>query len=115
MISEYTYNVVKNEVVVRELDYIRVKGKKKPTRVYELIGLEDDEEAVKKYDDLKNYFKGLRLYQDADFVEAKKIFTKSAELLPDDGPSKLYVDRCEYYIENPPGKDWNRVFVMKTK
>jgi len=64
---------------------------------------------------LNVYLDGLKMYQDANFIEAKKIFTKSSELLPDDDPSKLYIDRCQYYIENPPGKDWNKVFVMKTK
>jgi adenylate cyclase len=115
MISEYTYNVVKNDVVARELDNIRVKGKEKPTRVYELIGLQEDGEAAKKLEELKNYFEGLKSYQDANFIEAKKSFIKSAELLPKDGPSKLYLERCQYYIENPPEKDWNRVFIMKSK
>ena len=115
MISEYTCNTVNSDVVTRELDYIRVKGKKKPTRVYELIGLREDEEAVKKLEDLKIYFEGLRKYQDANFLEAKKSFLKASELLPHDEPSKLYVERCQYYIENPPDKDWNRVFIMKSK
>ena len=41
----------------------------------------------------------------------------SADLdqMPGDGPSGLYIDRCQYYIDNPPEKDWNQVFVMKTK
>ncbi len=115
MISEYTYDVVKNDVVARELDNIRVKGKEKPTRVYELIGLQEDEEAVKKIEELNFYLKGLKKYQNADFAEAEKLFIKSSDLCPDDGPSKLYIERCQYYIENPPDKEWNRVFIMKSK
>ncbi|MCL2294188.1 MAG: adenylate/guanylate cyclase domain-containing protein [Spirochaetes bacterium] len=37
IISEYTYAMVKDEVVVRELDNIRVKGKNKPVLIYELL------------------------------------------------------------------------------
>lgn len=37
IISEYTYGLVKDQVVVRELDNIRVKGKNKPVLIYELI------------------------------------------------------------------------------
>lgn len=41
IISEFTYGLVKNKVVVRELDNIRVKGKNKPVLIYELIDIED--------------------------------------------------------------------------
>ncbi|MBN2443414.1 MAG: CHASE2 domain-containing protein [Spirochaetales bacterium] len=37
IISEYTYGLIKDKVIVRELDKIRVKGKKKPVLIYELI------------------------------------------------------------------------------
>jgi adenylate cyclase len=41
IISEYTYGLVKDKVVVRELDNIRVKGKNKPVLIYELIDVVD--------------------------------------------------------------------------
>ncbi len=37
IISENTYGLVKDQVVARELDNIRVKGKNKPVLIYELI------------------------------------------------------------------------------
>lgn len=37
IISEYTYGLVKDHMIVRELDNIRVKGKNKPVLIYELI------------------------------------------------------------------------------
>jgi adenylate cyclase len=39
IISEFTYGMVKDHVVVRELDNIRVKGKNKPVLIYELIDI----------------------------------------------------------------------------
>ncbi|ADN02039.1 adenylate/guanylate cyclase domain-containing protein [Spirochaeta thermophila] len=42
IISEYTYSLVKDKVIVRELDNIRVKGKNKPVLIYELIDVRDD-------------------------------------------------------------------------
>ncbi len=39
IISEYTYGLVKDKVLVRELDNIRVKGKNKPVMIYELIDM----------------------------------------------------------------------------
>jgi adenylate cyclase len=37
IISEYTYGLVKDRVVARELDNIRVKGKNRPVLIYELV------------------------------------------------------------------------------
>jgi adenylate cyclase len=37
IISEFTYALVKDKFVVRELDNIRVKGKNKPVLIYELV------------------------------------------------------------------------------
>lgn len=42
IISEFTYEEVKDHVIARELDLIRVKGKEKPVTIYELI---DDRKA----------------------------------------------------------------------
>lgn len=39
IISEYTYGRVKDKVIARELDNIRVKGKNKPVVIYELIDM----------------------------------------------------------------------------
>ncbi|MDR1626658.1 MAG: adenylate/guanylate cyclase domain-containing protein [Spirochaetia bacterium] len=42
ILSEYTYGLVKDRVVVRELDNIRVKGKNKPVVIYELIDVPEE-------------------------------------------------------------------------
>jgi len=39
IISEFTFEMVKNDVIVRELDNIRVKGKTKPVKIYELLAV----------------------------------------------------------------------------
>lgn len=42
IISEFTYERVKDRVWARELDLVRVKGKLEPVRIYELMGLRKD-------------------------------------------------------------------------
>jgi adenylate cyclase len=37
IMSEYTFGLVKDKVLARELDNIRVKGKNKPVLIYELV------------------------------------------------------------------------------
>ena len=39
IISEFTYQYVKEHVIARELDLIRVKGKALPVKIFELIDL----------------------------------------------------------------------------
>lgn len=42
IISESTYEHIKEEFIVRPLDLIRVKGKKKPVKIYELLGFREE-------------------------------------------------------------------------
>lgn len=46
MISEYTYGLVKDHVIARELDNIRVKGKNRPVLIYELLAVDDVDRQV---------------------------------------------------------------------
>lgn len=39
IISDFTYQYVKDDVIARELDLIRVKGKALPVKIYELMGI----------------------------------------------------------------------------
>lgn len=48
IISEYTFEKVKDKILARELDLIRVKGKKLPVRIYEVIGFLSDYEPIIK-------------------------------------------------------------------
>jgi adenylate cyclase len=41
IISEFTYEHVKDHVIARELDLVRVKGKQLPVKIYELIDVKD--------------------------------------------------------------------------
>ncbi len=59
--------------------------------------------------------KGRNLYTLMKFSEAQSCFKEALKIDPLDGPSQVYLDRCEHYIQNPPPEDWDGVFVMKTK
>jgi len=61
------------------------------------------------------FSQGRKHYNMMQFQEAKKCFIKALEVKPADGPSKVYLERCDYYINNPPPADWDGVYVMKTK
>ena len=114
MISESVYEHAKAEVEVRELDLLRVKGKKIPIKVFELVSLKGGmTDAQRKGVDL--FHEGLELYRKRNFKEALKKFKQVREALPEDGPSETYLRRTQDYIESPPEKDWDGVYTMTTK
>ena len=115
IIGEDTQKILGEGFLIRELDRVKVKGKKKPTSVYELVGLEDDEPAQKRFSLLNHYFEGLKHYRDKDFAKAVECFNKSVEQLPNDTPSHVYIQRINYFMQNPPDEAWDGVFEMKTK
>lgn len=114
MISDSTYELIRNDFFVRELDLIRVKGKQKPTYVYELIGFNNNKKSEEKFDSLKIYFEALKNYKEKKFKFAKELFEKSFNETQD-MTSKMYANRCKILIENPPDKNWDGVFNLVSK
>jgi tetratricopeptide (TPR) repeat protein len=65
---------------------------------------------------LLNYYnEGLALYKQKKWNEALARFRKAQEIKSDDGPTKLYIERCEHFMETPPPADWDGVFTMTSK
>ncbi|MCK5760792.1 MAG: adenylate/guanylate cyclase domain-containing protein, partial [Candidatus Delongbacteria bacterium] len=114
LVSGTTFEYVKDDFIVREVDLVSVKGKVKPVRIYELIDFKDGKFFT---DDVKEkleiYNKGLNLYRDGEFSEAKNVFTEVAEKYRDK-TSEMLVYRCEQMITDPP-IDWNGVWKMEGK
>lgn len=115
MISERTYELVKNDLLCRELDFLIVKGKSRPIRVYELIADRQTTVDPNKVEMIARYEEGLRLYRERKFKEAMHSFYNALQIDQDDGPSQLYFIRSEKYMKNPPPDDWNGVYELKTK
>ncbi|MBE7411995.1 MAG: tetratricopeptide repeat protein [Leptospiraceae bacterium] len=64
---------------------------------------------------VKHYNLGLQCYKERKFEDALKFFREALQVIPDDGPSKMYEKRCLEFISSPPPSDWDGVYVMKTK
>ncbi len=107
IISERTHLHIKDTLITRELDIIRVVGKKKPVKIFELVaekGKIDGEKTT-----LLEYFEaGLYAYRDRQWEEASSLFMQVLRLEPEDKPAKLYIQRCKEnkQMEPAPGWDW---------
>jgi adenylate cyclase len=115
IISEYTYNRVKDAFYTRELDLIRVKGKVKPLKVFELIEIKEKKLANNLVQMLEHYQKGLELYRSQQWNDAIDRFDHCLKLNPGDKSSEEFRKRCIEYKFNSPGPDWDGVVVMTEK
>jgi adenylate cyclase len=111
IISEATLLQVKDQVVVRELDLIRVRGKQHPVKVYELLGLAGD--FPQSSDLIARFAKGLEAYRSGQWKTAIEIFEALARDHPQDAPSHVFLKRCHDLLEQPPKGSWDGVFVMR--
>lgn len=114
MISEFTREAVGDAMVVRELDLIRVVGKDRPVRVFELV---DEQETlpVTMRRLLDRYAEALTAYRERRWREAHDAFAALVNDFPADGPSRTYLERCRNYLENPPGDEWDGVYSLRGK
>jgi adenylate cyclase len=115
MISESTYKAVRAHFVTRPLDRIIVKGKSRPVAVYELIARKGEPISKLLEKLLPLYEEGVYLYEQREWANAEKAFRQCLRIFPDDGPSRIYLQRVLKFAKNPPPDDWNRVYEMTSK
>jgi len=114
ILSEMTYAEVKDNFVCREVDLVRVKGKAQPVKIYELVA-EEKAPNADVADLLKFSQDGFGLYQQRLWQKSIDSWNRVLEKTPTDELSKLYIQRCQDYLAEPPDDFWDGVFVMKTK
>ncbi len=112
--SETTKTMVENEIAYRELDALRVKGKKKPVHVYEVLALKG-ELSPEKEKIIQLYNQGLMCYKNRQWQKGIKYFMEVLQITLKDGPSQTYLNRCKEYLKNPPTREWDGVWELKTK
>ncbi len=112
--SEQTRNAAGESFAARQLDRVRVVGIHQPVRLYELIE-ETDHLDSNTREGLDTFHAGLELFEQRDWEEAEKIFRSALKLLPDDGPSNFYIERCRKFISTPPADTWDGVFNLTLK
>lgn len=111
-ISEFTKDSISEEkFFCRELDNVRVKGKKKPVKIFEPMYFDAAKENIEFYNE---YHKALYLYYEGDFAKSKGMFNKLLQIKENDYLCTLYKGRCEYLELNPPA-EWDGVETWTTK
>eukprot|EP00929_Paragymnodinium_shiwhaense_P103316 TRINITY_DN6672_c0_g1_i2.p1 TRINITY_DN6672_c0_g1~~TRINITY_DN6672_c0_g1_i2.p1 ORF type:complete len:1202 (-),score=323.56 TRINITY_DN6672_c0_g1_i2:71-3676(-) len=124
--------ICRKRLICRPVDLVAVKGKTKPTTVYEIIG------AAKAYGNAKKTYsdaaigdewmrqaatlhsEGFKFYLNRDFVAAemkfaavKELFLQASEI--DDKPADMLIARCKRYAKAPPPPEWDGVERLQKK
>ncbi|MBD3169185.1 MAG: CHASE2 domain-containing protein [candidate division Zixibacteria bacterium] len=113
IISEMVRQYTSKAFITRELDLVKVKGRSKPVRIYELVKYGEMDSETEKF--LKAFSKALGYYRQRQFDNACEAFKKVLEIHSDDGPAQVFSERCRILAQNPPPEDWDGVWVMRTK
>ena len=116
VLGEITYNQVGEQFATIELDQIAVKGKTEAVTIFGMLGGPEmrDEADFKNLAETHNRM--LTAYRSQDFDKAEVLCNEcrtipgNPEVLYD-----LYDERIEDYKENPPGPDWDGVFIATSK
>jgi adenylate cyclase len=113
IISGTTAHELDGEFILRDLDLVRVKGKKQPVAIYELLGLAPAEAELEEF--LQLYHRGLDLLRQRQWDESLETFTAAANLRPRDHHCHRYLIMAQQYKETPPGPEWQGLSIMRDK
>jgi adenylate cyclase len=113
LVAGATVQQLEREFYFREVDLVRVKGKKHPIGIYEILG--EGAPAGKLARFLELYTGALLCFREGRFGEGLEAFQAAHELDPHDALCGHYLQLTEKYAETPPGPDWDGVTTMVEK
>jgi adenylate cyclase len=117
VIGENTVAYVQDFAVL-QLDRIQVKGKTVPVDIFCVLGDEEVNQRAEFQQLRERHEAMLTAYKAQDWEALKRIIGECRELGKDyrlDVLYDLYDERREEYLANPPGEDWDGVFVATSK
>ena len=120
IVNETTHAAAVNaNFVFRELDLIRVKGKKLPVTIFELVGRAGEPSDYGSPEDaqirLEEFRAARELYTQRQWEPAQKAFEAILAKWDGDGPARTYWKRCQEYLFDEPPSGWDGVFTMTHK
>ncbi|MEN6584791.1 MAG: adenylate/guanylate cyclase domain-containing protein, partial [Sulfuricella sp.] len=113
MVSEDTKNLLP-DIVFRELDKVRVKGKDIPVSIYEPLGPAEKIDPS-KLDELREFQRAVELYRTRQWDLAEACLQSLQQAAPQDTLYPVYQQRIARFRANPPAADWDGTFVFLRK
>jgi adenylate cyclase len=114
LLTEATASRLSSDLVLRELDQARVKGKLDAVRIFELVGFRS-ELAQQALDLISVFETGVTQYRQQAWAEAARSFAQALVINPQDEPSRLYQNRVAELLRDPPPADWTPIITFISK
>ena len=113
IVGENTRNAVP-DVVFREIDRVRVKGKDVAVAIYEPLGLAGEVDQA-QLDEIKVFGQALRLYRAQDWDRAELQMINLQQRHPEVQLYSVYLERIAALRARPPGSGWDGAWNFETK
>ena len=107
LITDAARHEVGDQFVCRRLDLVRLAGSPEPVALQELMArrADDGDGRLRRLEDA--FARALAAYRARDWAEAIERLESTAAEYPDDGPLRLYLERCRNLMTAPPPADWD--------
>jgi adenylate cyclase len=109
LVSEATREGAGSGILTREIDFLVVKGKTEIARVFEVLGLQGEVPEA-KLSLSERFAAALAAYRSQEWDRSETALQGCLELFPDDGPSRLFLERVRQLRAQPPREQWDGVW-----
>ena len=113
LVGESTKRAV-TDIVFREVDRVRVKGKEEPVAIFEPIGV-DGQVDKNMLDEIELWHQCLGAYRAQDWDRAESQLVNLHQLNSTLGLYRIFSEKISECRANPPGPDWDGVTKFETK
>jgi len=111
LVNEATKSVCGPDIIFREIDTVRVKGRDEPVHIFEPLGMRGSLDPTQE-EDRRSFAEALAAFRARRFDAAVTAF----EMLGDKDPvARAFATRAKEMIAHPPADDWDGVNTLTTK
>jgi adenylate cyclase len=97
----------------RMLDWVKVKGRKTPIEVYEILSHLPETEQQQKLATANLIEKGIKARRAKDWSKALSLFTKALEIAPNDLLISHHIEQCQRAKHSVLSSDWDGALTLQ--
>jgi len=117
LLAESTAALVQDYFLLRKLDILRVKGKKQPMAVYELLAEKSPADPAREKLTIlaQTYETAFGYYQRQQWTEAEHTLQPLTDSATPDAPARALLKRIDHLRKNPPPLNWDGIYDAQEK
>lgn len=109
VVCESTAIAVRDQVVMRELDLIRVRGRNQPAKIFQILP-DIGPSVSNRLAGFKAYQRGRDQLERRNWANAAEAFEDALRANPEDRPAQIMLERVRALLLEPPAADWDGVW-----